>query len=212
MADQVPPEIAAAPGQEERGQQFWIGGALAADGLIVVHGIFCFLGYGQRPGTISPEGRMRASGYRRAALRALRRTIGGTLQACFCNTSWSAEINAQGSAFALPAGDAKVALGGGIRSNSLRAKRTLSSPLDFDVTQDVYYAFGEVNVPLISPDMQLTGIRKLSATAAVRYESYSGLESLATPKFGINYVPVDGLEIKATWGKAFKAATLLVRE
>jgi outer membrane receptor protein involved in Fe transport len=134
-----------------------------------------------------------------------------TLQACFCNTSWSAEVNAQGSAFALPAGDAKVALGGGIRSNSLRAKRTLSSPLDFDVTQDVYYAFGEVNVPLISPDMQLTGIRKLSATAAVRYESYSGLESLATPKLGINYVPVDGLEIKATWGKAFKAATLYQR-
>lgn len=87
----------------------------------------------------------------------------------------------------------------------------MSSPLDFDVTQDVYYAFGEVNVPLISPDMQLTGIRKLSATAAVRYESYSGLESLATPKFGINYVPVDGLEIKATWGKAFKAATLYQR-
>ena len=102
-------------------------------------------------------------------------------RSCFCNTSWSVEANADGALFRLPGGDAKIALGGGYRSNALHALTTVGGSTDIDVSQGAYFAFGEINLPLISSDQQIAGIHRLNLSGAIRYEDYPGIDRVATP-------------------------------
>jgi iron complex outermembrane receptor protein len=138
-----------------------------------------------------------------------RTTVGSA--GCYCNKAYSAEFNADGSLFSLPGGDAKVALGGGLRSNDFHGYRWTGLAQNIRESQETYYAFGEVNFPLISPGQGLAWASRLNVSAAVRYESYPGIDQVATPKFGLIYAPIADLEFKATWGKSFKAPTLYQR-
>lgn len=131
-----------------------------------------------------------------------------TLRACYCNTAWSAEVNADGPLFRLPAGDARLALGAGYRVNDFHAYRTVGPAQDVDVSQDAYYAFGEFSLPLVAPEQGLGLVHRLTLNAAVRYEKYPGIDSVATPRFGIVYAPTPDLDLKASWGRSFKAPTL----
>ncbi|QCI78812.1 TonB-dependent receptor [Hankyongella ginsenosidimutans] len=54
-----------------------------------------------------------------------------------------------------------------------------------------------------------SGLARLDASAAVRYERYPGIDAVAVPKFGLIYAPVHGLDVKVSWGKSFRAPTLL---
>lgn len=127
---------------------------------------------------------------------------------CYCNASGSAEANANGSLFALPAGNVKVALGGGWRVNDFHSFQTSGGAKEISISQDTYYAFGEVSVPAIAPDQGLRWAHRLDLTAAVRWEDYPGVDKVATPKFGIVFAPSPSFDLKATWGKSFKAPTL----
>ena len=46
-------------------------------------------------------------------------------------------------------------------------------------------------------------------SGALRYERWKGIDKVATPKLGLVYQPVGDLTVRATWGKSFKAPTLL---
>lgn len=130
---------------------------------------------------------------------------------CYCNGFESVEASAEGAIFDLPGGPARLAIGGGYRNNSLHAFRTVGGAQDVDVSQDTWFAYGEVNLPLVSPAQNISGLRRLALNAAVRYEDYPGADRIATPKAGIIYSPFDGLELKASWGRSFKAPTLYQR-
>lgn len=131
------------------------------------------------------------------------------LEACYCNAAKSAELRADGPLFPLPAGELKVAIGGGYRHADFHAFRTIgSTPQNIDVGQDTYYAFGELSLPIISPEQGSALGHSLRLSAALRYEDYPGVDRVATPKLGAIYAPFEGLEIKASWGKSFKAPTL----
>ncbi|WP_068093649.1 TonB-dependent receptor [Novosphingobium rosa] len=130
---------------------------------------------------------------------------------CYCNSLRSVEVSADGNLLRLPAGTLKLAVGGGYRSSGYHGYRWLGSPQDINVSQSTYYGFGEISVPLVSPDQNIPLIRKLSASGAVRYEDYPGVARVATPKFGIIYAPVSMFDLKASWGKSFKAPTFFER-
>jgi len=49
------------------------------------------------------------------------------------------------------------------------------------------------------------GIKKLELTAAVREDKYTVVGNTTNPKFGMNWVPVDSLKIRATYGTSFRA-------
>jgi iron complex outermembrane receptor protein len=134
-----------------------------------------------------------------------------TLRACFCNASMSAEINAQGAIASLPAGDLKIALGGGARKNNFHAYRTIGQAQNIEVSQSSSYLYAEAEIPLASPGQNITLVDHASITGALRYERYPGVDSIATPKFGAIYAPSRDIEFKATWGKSFKAPTLFQR-
>ncbi|WP_051586813.1 TonB-dependent receptor [Novosphingobium resinovorum] len=129
---------------------------------------------------------------------------------CYCNRALSIEVSADGALFSLPGGSARAAIGGGFRSNRLHFTRLDRGALSqaFSVEQNVYYGFSELLFPLIGPDQGIGGIRRLTFSAAGRYESYPGIGSVATPKLSVIFEPVEDFAIKGSWGRSFKAPTL----
>jgi len=136
---------------------------------------------------------------------AMSRTSG-----CFCNEAISAEVNAEGPLLRLPGGEARVAIGAGYRRNSLDYSQLISggAATRFDVSRDSTYAFGELYLPVIAPQQGITGIDRLTLSAALRYENYPDLAHLATPRLGLAWSPVPDFTLKGSWSRSFKAPTL----
>ncbi|WP_417439288.1 TonB-dependent receptor domain-containing protein [Idiomarina sp.] len=67
---------------------------------------------------------------------------------------------------------------------------------------DVEEAYLELNVPLLR---DLPGVQSLDLSAAVRYSEYDFLDGETTTKFGLEYVPMDGLLVRATVAEGFRA-------
>lgn len=124
------------------------------------------------------------------------------------NTERSVEINADGPLFALPGGEAKLALGAGYRSIGFDRFNGAGSTVNAQHVQDSYYAYGEINLPLIGPAQGLSFVHQLNASAAARYERYPGIGGVATPKLGIIYAPTADFDLKGSWGRSFRAPTL----
>ena len=124
------------------------------------------------------------------------------------------EATAEGPLFAAPGGDARLAIGGGLRNVVLDLNITDiigGRPVVFrDITEsrDVQFAYGELSVPLVGPDTGVPLIERLTLSAALRYERWEGIDEVATPKLGIVYQPHDDVTVRATWGRSFKAPTL----
>lgn len=130
---------------------------------------------------------------------------------CYCNSVRSVEAAADGNVVRLPAGMVKLALGGGFRATGYHGFRTQGAAQNINVTQDTYYAFGEAAIPIVSPEQSIPFVSRLSASGAVRYEDYPGVAQVVTPKFGIIYAPDPLVEVKASWGRSFKAPTFYER-
>jgi len=122
---------------------------------------------------------------------------------CLCNAAKSVEASANGPIFDLPGGPVQVAIGGGYRSN-----RFVQSNIDVHVTDGIAYLFGETEIPFVSAANAMPLIQQLSLSAAARYEHYRGGGDVTTPKLGIVYAPTHDLQLKASWGKSYKAPTL----
>jgi len=77
---------------------------------------------------------------------------------------------------------------------------------DFDRTVDSGYA--EILVPLFGDGNAMAGFQELTINAAVRHDKYSDAGKTTNPKIGINWVPVDGVLLRGSYGTAFRAPTL----
>ena len=128
--------------------------------------------------------------------------------ACYCNTSHSYELGAEGPLFALPGGDARLATGIGYAQNTFGDIDHVTPANTIRGSEGDSFAYAEADLPLIGPDQQIGGIHRLSLTAAVRGERYSTFGGVTTPKWGLLYDPSDDVTLKASWGKSFKAPTL----
>ena len=126
---------------------------------------------------------------------------------CYCNKASSAEINVDGTIAQLPGGPAKIAIGGGFRRNDFHGYRTAGGTQNVKVSQDAYFAFGEASLPLIGPD-QISWLHRLTVNAALRYERYPDVDEVVTPRLGVILTPVEGFDLKGSWGKSFRAPTL----
>jgi outer membrane receptor protein involved in Fe transport len=127
---------------------------------------------------------------------------------CYCNDALAAEAGGEGTLFRLPGGPVKAALGAGYRRNNFVRFNGAGGIQNVAASQDGYYAYGELSLPLVSEEQDVGLIRALSASAAVRYEAYRGVGKVATPKLGIIYAPVADVSVKGSWGKSFRAPTL----
>lgn len=140
-------------------------------------------------------------------------TVYGTSYRLYDNDAISLEASAEGPLVELPAGSARLALGAGYRRTGISL---LSSTLgtvsrEFDQHQENRFGYAEAFFPLIAPDQASAFGRSLSLTAAFRYESNPGVGSVALPKFGLSYAPIEGLTFKGSWGRSFRLPTLYQR-
>lgn len=124
------------------------------------------------------------------------------------NEGETIELAADGPLFALAGGPAKLALGTGYRNNVLDGDYASPTIPDIRGNQDSYYGYGELNLPLVTSANARPGLSRLNLSAALRYERYPGVGSVATPKLGLIYAPSPDLELKGSWGRSFRAPTL----
>jgi len=123
------------------------------------------------------------------------------------NASRSWEIGAEGPLFPVGEGDARLAVGAGVRKYAFHDIYANS----FSGDESVRFAYGELNVPFVSPASGIAGVHRLEFSAAMRGEDSSSFGRVTTPKFGVIYDPTADLTFKASWGKSFKAPTLVQR-
>jgi Outer membrane receptor for ferrienterochelin and colicins len=127
------------------------------------------------------------------------------------NKSLTYELGAEGPLFVLPGGDARLAVGAGYRRNQFLQRSLLSGTVSADGDDSSRFAYAEINLPLIGAEQGIPGMQRLALTAAVRGEDYASFGRVATPKLGVIYGPDADFTLKASWGKSFKAPTLLQR-
>jgi iron complex outermembrane recepter protein len=127
------------------------------------------------------------------------------------NKSLTYELGAEGPLFALPGGDARLAVGAGYRRNEFLQSNLRSGTVSADGDDSSRFAYAEINLPLIGAEQGIRGVQRLALTAAVRGEDYASFGRVATPKLGVIYGPDADFTLKASWGKSFKAPTLLQR-
>lgn len=130
-----------------------------------------------------------------------------------------ARLSVSGSLFDLWAGPVKVAVGGEIfntqlgqfvsRSNAGPA-RTNSQQLRFDFDRKVYSGYMELNVPLVSEEMEVPLVHKLDLSLAGRYDHYDDFGSTTNPKIGFNWDVARGFRFRGNYSTSFVAPPLTI--
>ncbi|HSG54188.1 MAG TPA: TonB-dependent receptor, partial [Paracoccaceae bacterium] len=117
--------------------------------------------------------------------------------------TWQAGVD--GSVFALPGGDVKMALG--YEGQDQSQTRNTGLATEVTNTRTVHSGYAEVLIPIFGPGNATAGFEELTVTAAIRHDSYSDVGSTTNPKFGLNWEPVPGLLLRGSYGTSFRAPT-----
>jgi iron complex outermembrane recepter protein len=72
----------------------------------------------------------------------------------------------------------------------------------------VFSAFGELAVPVISPEMNVPLVRRVDLQLAARYEHYSDFGSVFKPKIAGAWDLIDGIRLRGSYSKGFRAPNL----
>lgn len=118
-----------------------------------------------------------------------------------------------GSLFALPGGDVKLAVGGEYRHEAydgygIDGLRSAPITSFSSSKRDVWSAYGELFVPVVGEDSNIPLVRRLELNGAVRHDHYSDFGSTTNPKFGVSWELVEGLKLRGSYGKSFHAPSL----
>jgi outer membrane receptor protein involved in Fe transport len=127
---------------------------------------------------------------------------------CYCNSLYSGEAYVEGGLLSLPGGTARIVAGGGYRLNRF-AYKDLRAGTGYSGEQQDTYGYAELFLPLVSGQNASPLVHALSATIAGRYDRFNRFGSIATPKLGLVFSPSSSLDLKFSWGRSFKAPTLL---
>ncbi|MEJ0037804.1 MAG: TonB-dependent receptor [Gammaproteobacteria bacterium] len=121
---------------------------------------------------------------------------------------WSVDTKADGALFSLPGGDVRLAVGSSFRQESIGyTANAVPRPVD-GLDRDVFAAFAEVLVPLVSAQNAVPGVKRLELTLSGRYEDYNDFGSTSNPKWGVLYSPIEGLHLRGTYSTSFRAPYL----
>lgn len=129
--------------------------------------------------------------------------------------SRSANLLLQGDLFALPGGDVALAVGLQHRHESFDSRATsfTGSTTPREVVgaggdRSIAAVFAEARIPLVGPGNARPGMRRLELSLAGRIESYDDFGRTTNPKIGLLWSPLDGLNVRASWGTSFRAPGL----
>lgn len=136
------------------------------------------------------------------------------------------------SLFSLPAGDVGAAVGvewrhesylddrddrldGTITFTDIVTGNTVlsdvmgSSPTpDTNGDRDVFSAFAELAIPLVSPEMDIPLIYSFDMQLAARAESYSDVGDVLKPKIAVSWKPIQQFQVRGAYSEGFRAPNL----
>jgi iron complex outermembrane receptor protein len=126
---------------------------------------------------------------------------------------WMADFKADGSLFEIPSGKVRLAVGGSYRHDKSHADRDWVIPargyqLHANDSRSVRSAYAELFVPVLSREQSVPFARRIDLSLAARYDDYSDFGNTTNPKVGLVWTPVDGVDIRASYGKSFRAPTV----
>jgi iron complex outermembrane recepter protein len=127
----------------------------------------------------------------------------------------NARLSFDGPLISLPGGEVRVAGGGEILHEEYNIT-TGSGPIGTALRQrandrTIKSLFGEVSIPLFGADNAAFGLRTLTLSGSGRYDDYEDFGDTFNPKFGLTWVPVEGLTIRGNWSKSYQAPSLAER-
>jgi outer membrane receptor protein involved in Fe transport len=79
---------------------------------------------------------------------------------------------------------------------------------DTEGDRNVFSAFAELALPLISPEMNIPFVQSLEAQLAVRYENYTEFGDITRPKVAMAWRLADWLMFRSSWSQGFRAPNL----
>jgi iron complex outermembrane receptor protein len=123
-----------------------------------------------------------------------------------------------GPLFTLPGGAVRGAIGASAENSSLRYQEyqsalsdtnTPSTTNDKTTQRHTTSGYAEVFVPIVGGENAVRGIERLDLSLATRYDHYSDFGGTTNPKIAAVWSPGAGLSLRATWGKSFRAPSLV---
>jgi iron complex outermembrane receptor protein len=131
------------------------------------------------------------------------------------NTFNQLRLEVNGPLFSLPAGDVKVAFGGeyanyhlynfSTGSNGTGVQSNGATIAVFRSRRNVLSGFGEINAPLISPEMNIPFVQKVTADISARYDKYSDVGPTFNPKYALDWTVTDDIKLRANYSTSFVA-------
>ncbi len=115
------------------------------------------------------------------------------------------QAGADGPLFSLPGGELKLAAG--YERQDFTQTRNTGTPTEVTNNRKVDSVYAELYVPIFGAGNATPGFEDLTLTAAVRYDDYSDVGGTTNPKFGVNWTPVNGVKLRASYGTSFRAPT-----
>jgi iron complex outermembrane receptor protein len=126
------------------------------------------------------------------------------------------EYNAtfDGPVYMLPGGEVRAAVGANYTNHSygfvITQNFNTHSTALVTVTPDyqdrmVWAVFGQVNVPIFGEANAIPFFRALEIEASYRYDHYNDFGGTRNPKFSANWMPIEGLTLRGSWGTSFRA-------
>ncbi|MDF7776300.1 TonB-dependent receptor [Sphingomonas sp. AOB5] len=126
-------------------------------------------------------------------------------------------IGIDGALFDLPAGSVRIAIGAEAQQwvlNTTVVRPLNSGPASLGSTQryfpldrHVESAYGEILIPVISPEMG-TFLHKVDLNFQGRFDNYSDFGDTFNPKVAANVEVVEGLKFRANWSRSFVAPSM----
>lgn len=126
---------------------------------------------------------------------------------------YQARLVADGPLFQISGNDVQLAAGVEYLKNDVSPTLT-QGPVPGGVvtsssgSRNVKSVFGELVVPLFTPENGVGGLNELVVSASARYDKYSDFGDTFNPKLALTYAPFEGLRFLANWGTNFNAPSL----
>lgn len=124
-----------------------------------------------------------------------------------------------GSVFELPGGALRFSVGAGVLNEKYKGTNPTSALLGAgELGRRSTYGFGELYLPLVSPEQNIPLVHRLSLDVAGRYTDYKETSSPSLgrdfgnsfdPKIGVAWSPIEGLTARGTFGSSFRAPSLV---
>jgi iron complex outermembrane receptor protein len=125
------------------------------------------------------------------------------------------KFSANGPLFDLPGGTVRAALGAEAiniatvqkvtKTNSTGPSSYGSGFSVFHFPRSVRSFFGEIDVPIIGPEMNVPLVNKFEVDVSGRYDDYSDVGQTANPKFAADWTIIPGLKVRGSYSTSFVA-------